>query len=550
MYLKTFKKILRRIMAPVLAGVLAAGLLAGCGSGKDSKIINGVNTEFNDEPNIVDDKYDTCYQVLIYSFCDSDGDGIGDINGLTSKLDYIEDLGFTAIWLLPFTKSTTYHKYDVVDYYTIDPEYGTMEDWDNFAAECKERGIDIYMDFVFNHTSSANEWFREAVAYINTLEDDEEPDYNECPYAEYYNFEKRDTSKSGWQKVSGTDNWYYECVFWGGMPDLNLDCAAVRREIEDIASFWIDKGVTGFRLDAALHYFETQNDKNIEVLKWFSDYVKSIDPDIYCVAEVWDSYETIKKYYESGIDSIFNYTLGSKDGTIVKCINKAGNGTSGNNLASRIVSMYNDFSAINPDYVDGVFIGNHDVGRNAGFLGKVEGKIKLAAAVQLFQTGCVYVYYGDELGMSGSGSDENKRAPMYWTDGDSDEMTKGPSGCAAGEHKFGALDTQKDEEYSLYNYYRKAIHIRNKYPEIGRGVPSVMEDVATQDGNLCALGKKYNDETIYIIYNNSEEPTEITVSKDTYSYDGVSDYLCVDENLPEIHGDKITIPGYGCVILK
>lgn len=89
----------------------------------------------------VDDKYGSCYQVFIYSFCDSDGDGIGDFNGLTSKLDYIKDLGFDSIWLLPFHKSPTYHKYDVIDYYSIDEEYGTMEDFDKFIAACKEKTL-------------------------------------------------------------------------------------------------------------------------------------------------------------------------------------------------------------------------------------------------------------------------------------------------------------------------------------------------------------------------------------------------------------------------
>lgn len=123
----------------MLIAALSVSILAGCGKKKED---NNSNVKLDPDNLVsanVDDKYGSCYQVFIYSFCDSDGDGIGDFNGLTSKLDYIKDLGFDSIWLLPFHKSPTYHKYDVIDYYSIDEEYGTMEDFDKFIAACKEK---------------------------------------------------------------------------------------------------------------------------------------------------------------------------------------------------------------------------------------------------------------------------------------------------------------------------------------------------------------------------------------------------------------------------
>ncbi|MDD6233880.1 MAG: alpha-amylase family glycosyl hydrolase [Lachnospiraceae bacterium] len=541
-------KRISRFFALFLAGLMAAMMLAGCtSSSKDTK--DAISTEFVDEDNRIDDKYGTCYQVFLYSFCDSDGDGIGDIQGLISKLDYIQDMGFSSIWLLPFTKSTTYHKYDVVDYYTIDPQYGTMDDFDALVKACDERGLDIYMDFVINHTSSKNEWFKEACDYLGTIGDGE-PDTSVCPYVDYYNFKKSDKVPSGWKKVSSNPSWIYECVFWAQMPDLNLSSKAVRTEIEKIAKFWIDKGISGFRLDAALHYFEADNPDSIEALSWFCDYVHGINPDIYCVAEVWDNFNTIKQFYQSSCDSMFDFTLGNQDGVIVKGVNNNSDNVSGAKMAENIVNVYNEIKSVNENAIDGVFLSNHDTGRAAGFLLRKDERVKLAAGIQILTTGNVFVYYGDELGMGGSGKDENKRAPMYWSDDENaDGMTAGPPSYEPQTHSFGSYETQKDDDNSVYNYYRKAIHIRNKYPEIGRGIPSVMNDVTEQNGNLCAIHKTYNDSEISLIYNDSDAAVTVTVSKDTYKYETVVDYLVVNEELPQIKGEEITIPAYGCVIL-
>ncbi len=503
------------------------------------------------EEQIIDDKYGTCYQILLYSFSDSDGDGIGDIQGLISRLDYIQDLGANSIWLLPFNPSPSYHKYDVTDYYSIDSQYGTMEDFEELVRECDARNIDLIMDLVINHSSAKHPWFMEATDYIRTLEEGEEPDYLECPYAEYYNFKRSDHAPSGWYKVDGTADWYYECVFWDQMPDLNFDSAAVRTEVEKITSFWIEHGIKGFRLDAALHYYESRTTKNVEVLNWFYNYVESIDPSIYVVAEVWDTYSTLQAYYESDIDSLFNFVLGNRDGLFVSTVNRLGNGKAGASLAANLVTIQNAFTEKNPDYVDGVFLSNHDTGRAAGFLSRKIDKVKLAAGLELLSTGRVFVYYGDELGMSGAGDDVNKRAPMYWTmDATSPEMTDGPPGMVQPEHSFDSLEEQEIDPYSIYNYYREAMHIRNLYPEIGRGVVAEMEEVTSTNGNLMAISKTYDGETIYLVYNVSDEPATITISKETYKYQVLLNSLCVGEDEPILEGEDLYIPAYGCAILK
>ena len=132
--------------------------LAGCRAGRGTGSARGN-----------DDNYRTTYEIFVYSFCDSDGDGTGDLNGVRSKLDYIADLGFDAIWLTPVHPSATYHKYDVDDYYAVDPSFGTMEDYEALLKECHDKGIRVYMDLVLNHTSEDHAWFRAASDYLHEL---------------------------------------------------------------------------------------------------------------------------------------------------------------------------------------------------------------------------------------------------------------------------------------------------------------------------------------------------------------------------------------------
>ncbi len=547
-------KKMKRLLSLLFAIILSLGIFTGCGNGGSG---NDETTPDNTKPAELvavdmDDKYGACYQVFLYSFCDSNGDGIGDINGLISKLDYIKDLGFDSIWLLPFHQSSTYHKYDVIDYYSIDKDYGTMEDFDNLMAACKEKGLDVYMDFVINHSSAKCTWFTEAKKYIQSLGENDEPDVNECKYVEYYNFYKADKRPSGCNRVPNTANWYYECVFWDQMPDLNLNSEAVRQEIEEIAKFWIDKGIRGFRLDAALHYFEGDIKGSTDALKWFCDYVYSVDPTLYIVAEVWSDMSTIEDFYESGIDSIFNFPNATGEGLFVKTVNRSGDGSSGASLAASIVKQYTNFKTINDKIIDGVFLANHDTGRAAGFLHYNKMNVKFGAALQLFTPGKAFVYYGDELGMTGSGDkDEDKRAPMYWTDGDSEEMTDGPKGMNVQEHRFGAYDVQKDDPDSIYNYYKKALLIRNAFPSIARGIPAVMEDVAAENGNVYATSRTYNDETVYVLMNaDNAYPATVTVSKEKYGYSGIAATLNVGTEDAVLSGEQLTIPAFGCVILK
>ncbi len=549
----------KKITSLFLASIMAMSMLAGCSGDNNSNNENNNNTAeltpeqyygvdgWEAEENVIDDNYRNYYQIFVYSFADSDGDGIGDFNGITSKLDYIEELGINGIWLSPIHQSTTYHKYDVVDYYSIDKEYGTMEDFDNFMAECEKRGIKVILDLVFNHTSTKHEWFTEATKYLRNLEEGQEADLTECPYVGYYNIVKTDEAKGKFYKITNSD-YSYEGQFWDQMPDLDLGNEAVRKEIEKIADFWIEKGVGGFRLDAAKEFYTGSTDKNVEVLKWFTDYIKSVDEDLYLVAEVWDSHATITKYYASGITSIFDYAYGDSSGILMKAVNTGGNGTSGSTLANKLVSTQDAYLEANPDMINAPFLSNHDCGRIAGFAQRKIGKMKIAGAINVFMSGSSFTYYGEEIGMAGAGKDENKRAPMYWSDfAGAAGLCAGPPAMEEVNQSFESVDSQKKDKFSLYWYYRNAFHIKNVYPEIARGL---VEAVEVEDGDVCAIKKTYNNETIYLLFNLKDEATEVTLSKDKYKYEGLVDALEIDENKVTMEGETVKLPAYGVAVIK
>ena len=235
-------KIIKKLFSMIIVSILVLSLAACGNSGNEEETTvldkskldpmdyYGVS-EWKEQEYTVekDDHYRNYYEVFVYSFADSNGDGIGDLQGLISKLDYISEMGFNGIWLMPVMPSTTYHKYDVIDYYDIDPEYGTMEDFNKLVKECHDRNINLIIDLVFNHTSTKHEWFTKATSYYQSLQEGQEPNFEDCPEAGFYNFKKEEDVRNRdiYYKISGT-NYYYEGMFWSEMPDLNLDNDLVR----------------------------------------------------------------------------------------------------------------------------------------------------------------------------------------------------------------------------------------------------------------------------------------------------------------------------------
>lgn len=482
---------MKKFYSSICVFLCALLCMTGCGTdqtagGKKPAVFSVQMTEYNRDlhPAVRDDRYRTTYEIFVYSFCDSNGDGIGDINGIRSKLDYITDLGFNALWLTPIHPSSTYHKYDVDDYYAIDPALGTMEDYEALLKECHDRGVRVYLDLVLNHTSEDHEWFRTAAEYLRALPDGRDPDPSDCRYLDYYCFTRQ--PGDGWAPLEGT-GWYYEARFWSEMPDLNLDSDAVKEEIRDIMAFWLGKGVDGFRLDAVTSYFTGDPAKNVEFLRFLTQTGRSIDPDCYLVGEAWTDRAAIAELYKSGIDSLFDFPFANYDGFIANIVNgsyRASDYVKGMLLAEEA------YRRANPDYVDAPFYTNHDMGRSAGYYAADDGPLtKMAYAMSLFMTGNSFVYYGEELGMKGSGRDENKRAPMYWSDDENDpDLCAGPPLMDEVRMKFPSLADQKEDELSLWRWFREVLRVRSAFPAIARGVTEDADGLS--DENVAAFFRR------------------------------------------------------------
>ena len=533
----------KKALSLVLVLCMLLGVLStGCGSKEP-------------ELNVIDDKYRNFYEIFVYSYCDSNGDGIGDIQGLISKLDYLNDgddttdtdLGINGIWLMPMCQSTTYHKYDVVDYKSIDSEYGTLEDFKQLVEECHAREINVIIDMVINHSSSQNKWFQDACAYINGL-DGKEPSVEECPYFDYYNF-TQNADGSVYYQV-GESDWYYEAQFWSGMPDINLESELVRAEFAEVTQFWFDMGVDGFRLDAVGEYYTGETGRSVDALNWFVDMVRSQKEDAYLVGEAWDVMQVYEQFYASGIDSMFNFDFSQQSGVIANAVKKT-DGVDASTFGRKIEKLEERFSGYNENYIDAPFYTNHDTGRSAGYYaGEFSpAQTKIAGAMNMFMTGASFIYYGEELGMKGTGIDENKRAPMQWSsDPEAEGMCDGPAAMESITMKYGSLEEQLEDPLSIYNYFKQAIRLKNMYPEIARGSVDFIDEISTED--ICVFNKQWEEENIWIIYNISQNENVVDVSSLSDSKLKICGSLLTQEGELALEDGKITMSPYSIVLLK
>ena len=535
-----FRNYFRKNFVLLLVLALITGSLGACGSKDDWR---------SREVTVIDDNYRTWYEIFVYSFCDSDGDQVGDLQGVISKLDYIADMGFNGIWMMPIMPAASYHKYDVKDYLEIDPEYGTMEDFEELAAECDKRAIKLIIDLVLNHTSSEHFWFTEACDYLESLGADEEPSAEDCPYYEYYNFVKGNPNSDVWYQV-GSSDYYYEGMFWSGMPDVNFESQGLRREFEAVMDFWLEKGAGGFRLDAVKEFYSGATSKNVEVLTWVNDYVKAADPDAYMVGEAWEGLGTYAQYYASGIDSFFDFEFAGPTGVVTKTLTFSGETNSAQAYAKALSRVQNAIREYREDAIDAPFFVNHDMARAAGYMQYDERKVKMAAPLNILMSGSAFVYYGEEIGMTGSGKDENKRAPMYWSaDASAEGMTRGPLDMEPQENQFACAEEQMKAEDSIYSFYKDTILLRNQNPEIARGTVARLEEVEDQD--IAAISKTYDGKTIYLLYNISEtDEKQVTMSAEQYGELDIAGYLSVDGGAVTMKDGVVTMPSYSVAVLR
>ena len=290
--------------------------------------------------------------------------------------------------------------------------------------------------------------------------------------------------------------------------------------------------------------------KNVETLKWVNDYVKSITPDAYMVGECWDGLNVYAQYYASGIDSFFDFEFAGPTGVVTKTLAFTGETNSAQAYAKALCRVQNAIREYREDAIDAPFFVNHDMARAAGYMQYDERKVKMAAPLNLLMSGSAFVYYGEEIGMTGSGRDENKRAPMYWSsDAQAEGMTSGPLDMEPQENRFPSAEKQMKSGSSIYSFYKDTILLRNQNPEIARGTVARLEEITDQD--IAAISKTYEGKTIYLLYNLSEtEKKQVTLPEEQYGQLEIAGYLSVDGKKVTMKNGVVTLPSYSVVVLR
>ena len=440
------------------------------------------------------------YEIFVRSFKDSDGDGIGDFQGIIQQLDYLndgdpnthDDLGIQGIWLMPINPSPSYHGYDVMDYYSVNPDYGTMDDFKQLLAEAEKRGIKIIIDLVINHTSTQHPWFQAAQDPTSEFHDWYvwSAEHPQIPGPWFQN---------AWHRNS-VNNLYYYGIFWGGMPDLNFDNPAVSDEIMSITKFWLEEvGVHGFRVDAARYLYAdgvSQQDTK-QTIQWFEDwraFYKAINPSAFTVGEVWTDLQVTARYGD-GMDSLFMFDLAEDIINGVYVPNPR-----------RIITSYQDIQSFFPEGDFSTFLSNHDQQRVMSFFEGNANKAHVAAFVYLTGPGVPFIYYGEEIGMAGNKPDELLRTPMQWTGGPGAGFTSGtpwePVNQDYAQVNVAAQDTAPD---SLLHQYRTLVHLRNQYPALRTGAYLPFTASCQQ---LYPILRVDNDQILILLANLSRKELE------------------------------------------
>lgn len=482
------------------------------------------------------------YQIFVGSFSDSNGDGIGDLRGIINRFDYLNDgddnnglsLGVEGIWLSPIFRSPSYHKYDVSNYYEIDPKFGTMEDLKELIDLCHERGVQIILDLVINHTSDDHKWFQAFVdAHVNGDTENE--------YYDFYSWSDTNAAGATWYGINGCRQ-YFEGNFSGDMPELNFKNEKVRQAVVDIAKYYLDLGVDGFRFDAAKYIYYGNEAENDLFWQWYMGELRSMKSDIYTVAEVWDSDPVTYPYFAS--TNCFNFSMSQSSGKIAA----AAKGGNVNSLFSYVEKYLQRIHEESEDAFMVTFIANHDMDRSAGFLTTDSGHAYMAANLSILMPGSTFIYYGEEIGMLGSRgggyTDANRRLAMLWGDGDT---VKNPTGANyRAEQKNGTVADQLANGDSLYSHYKTLIQIRKANPEIAYGEMTPLNTTGRQGGFLCT----YQDSTVAVIHNTTKDEATIDLSKLSTDISAMELVASVGLGEATLEGTILTLGPQTSVVLR
>ena len=441
-----------------------------------------------------------CYEIFVRSFFDSDGDGIGDFAGLTQKLDYVNDgnpkstrsLGAKCIWLMPIDASPSYHGYDVKNYYRVNPEYGTAADFKRMVAAAHRRGIRVLVDLVLNHASNEHPYFKEA------LHDPKSPHRSWFRFSQSPPAEKGPWGQQVWHKSPERDEYYYG-IFTSEMPDLNYATPEVRAEAARVGRFWLtEMGVDGFRLDAVPYLVEENGALagtagTHAVLREFAASVRRTAPGAFTVGEVWDSIGTVMPYYPDQLDSYFAFELSDRLLDAVRT-----------STAQRMLDAYARMQRAMPATRWSPFQRNHDQTRTVTALGGDLRAARLSAELLLTLPGLPFVYYGEELGMTGDKPDPRLRTPMHWTTGRAAGFTTGaaweplqPDSATAN------VAVENADPTSLLNHYRRLIHLRSANRALAAGDFLPLE---SSDPAVAAFLRRDGSRAVLVVANLATTP--------------------------------------------
>ncbi len=487
------------------------------------------------------------YEVYLRAFCDGNGDGHGDFKGLTSKLDYLQELGIDCIWLMPmYTSPLLDSGYDIADYYTIDETYGTVDDFKEMLEAAHQRGIRVIVDLVMNHTSDQHAWFREARSSKDN------------PRRNYYVWSETDQKYAGVRIIfvdSEKSNWEYDPLtgeyyfhrFFAHQPDLNFDNPEVQQAMLDVMKYWLDMGIDGFRADAVPYLFEREG-TSCENLPETHEYLKRVRKfmdDHYqgkiLLAEANQWPEDVRAYFGDGDEfhMCFHFpvmprifmTLKKEDrtpivdilsrtppipescqwGTFLRCHDE---------LTLEMVTEEErqymwDRYACDPRMRLNLGIRR----RLAPLLNNDQRKIELANSILLTLPGSPIIYYGDEIGMGDLYLDDRDglRTPMQW----SAEKNGGFSTAAPSDlylpiiedemfgYKRVNVQAQRDDPTSLLNAMKRLIHRRKRHRAFGRGTCQFLHP---ENRAVLAYVRQYKKERIVVVNNLSAARQSVSLS--------------------------------------
>jgi len=438
------------------------------------------------------------YQLYLRSFADNNGDGIGDFQGATRKMEYLKNLGFDSIWLMPIMLSPSYHGYTISNHYKVNPLYGNFDDLLLFVKKAHKRNIKVILDLPLTHTSVNHNWFKGFL-------------HNKIPFKNWY-LELNNTAwlmaKRPWdgQSLWGKFNnkWYYS-LFGPTSPSLNYEAPSLVKEIENITLFWLDKGFDGFRFDAAKHIFdfsanqgrfEYQHEKNLTFWKKLIQVMSHFKEELYFIGEVWDEQKVIERY-SAVFGAGFNFPLSYAIKESVKERNPA-----------RLWQGINA-TLINKKYIPVNFLNNHDMSRTLTFMNGSKRKTLFSYSILLTLPGMPCIYYGEELGMKGNYHKhypEEVLEPFPWYQaGAGPFQTQWKASKKNTPYSGISREYQKKNFDSYFNKFKKMLSFRGQRKWI---------DSATITGiniknDLFSVFLKNSNHKVHLYYNYSDNKKKI-----------------------------------------